>query len=153
MYDQTTWNRRFALLALRLTIGALSMFIGVYKIFVTGLENEFQWFQDLKQWFPTWLLWSVNVYAAYVELICGALLIVGLFRDYAIYLILSVLVIVTFGHSIEHEVWDVHQLFWRMTMLLPLLLLPAHWDPLRLDICFGPTRKLAGLAFPPKDAR
>lgn len=152
MHNPTGWNRPIALFGLRQTLAAVSMLIGFYKIFVTGLENEYQWFLELERWFPSWFLMSVNYYAAFVELIAGFLLCIGLFRDYALYFILSVLVIVTYGHSIEHEVWDMHQLVFRMLMLLPLLLLPAHWDVLRLDICFGPTRRLTGLSLPPQSA-
>jgi uncharacterized membrane protein YphA (DoxX/SURF4 family) len=133
MIDQTTLNRRIAMLGLRWVLGFLSMLLGYYKIFLTGLDAEFKWFLDLQQWFPVWLLHAVNYYTAFVELIAGFLLVIGFKRDWALYLILSVLVIVTFGHSVEHEIWDLHQLVFRLAMLLTLLLTPAEWDYFRLE--------------------
>ena len=139
------WNRRIAMLGLRLLIGTVSLLLGYHKIFVLGLDDQFKWFVRLEQWFPVWLLVTVNYYAAYVELIAGCLVFIGLLRDVALYLILSVLVIVTIGHSLEEAVWDMHQLVFRTLMLVPLLVLPASWDVFRLDMCFRATRELAGL--------
>jgi len=142
------WNRRFGLLGVRLIIATLSMLLGYHKIFVLGLEDQFKWFAALEQWFPVPILWAVNYYAAWVELIGGALLFVGLLRDVALYLILSVLVIVTIGHSLESAVWDVQQMVFRTMALVVLLLLPPQWDMLRADSLFGWTRRLAGLNRP-----
>lgn len=133
MSNATLWNRRVATLGVRLVLGILSMLLGVHKIFLEGLAAQMRWFVDLEPWFPMWVLISVNAYAAFVELIAGFMLCIGLKRDVALYLILSVLVIVTFGHSLERAVWDLHQLMFRLSMLVTLLLLPAEWDIIRLD--------------------
>jgi len=42
-------------------------------------------------------------------------------------------VIVTFGHGMEHEVWDMQQMAFRLAMIMTLLLLPPEWDVLRFD--------------------
>lgn len=127
----TARNRSVALLGMRWILASLSMWIGFHKI-AGGLDAQLVWFKDLNQWFPWWFLIAVNYYAAYVELIAGAALFMGVARDAALYLILSVLVIVTFGHSIEHMVWDMQHMVFRMLFLAPLLLLPAEWDSYRL---------------------
>ena len=141
MYDHTLWNRRIAILGVRLTLASVTMLLGYYKIIAAPIEEQYKWFIELEKWFPIWVLVSVNYYTAYVELIAGFLLFVGFMRDIALYLILSVLVMVTFGHNLEQGVWDMHQLVFRMLMLVPLLLLPSNWDVFRLDICFGLTRR------------
>lgn len=125
-------NRAVGLLCARLVIGVLSMLIGFHKIFLTGLEAELRWFQDLRAWFPDAVLRATNIYCAVVELIAGAMICLGLLRDQALYAIGSVLVIVTVGHSLEHEVWDIQQMIFRLALVLLLLLLPAEWDVVRL---------------------
>lgn len=133
MSPATDRNRAAGLLGLRLVIGCLSAQIGMFKLFIEGLEAQMQWFQTLEAWFPMWLLWGTNIYAAVVEFAAGLLLIAGLKRDWALWSILSVLVIVNFGHGLEAAVWDVHQLVFRLGMIVALLVLPAEWDRWRLD--------------------
>jgi uncharacterized membrane protein YphA (DoxX/SURF4 family) len=145
MQDVLTWNRRFGMLGVRLVIGTLSMLLGYHKIFTEGLDAQFKWFVDLELWFPIPVLVFVNYYAAYVELIAGLLVFIGLFRDWALYLILSVLVVVTIGHSLEHTVWDIQQLIFRLAAVVTLLLAPCGWDMLRADSLFRLTRRIAGL--------
>jgi len=150
MVSGTCLNRAVGLLATRLIIATLTMMIGYHKIVTEGLAAQMQWFAMLEAWFPHWVLVAVNYYAAYVELCAGALLFVGLLRDQAIYLILSVLVIVTIGHSLEATVWDIEQMAFRTIALVTLLLAPAAWDRLRLDALLqrrgngAPERKAAG---------
>lgn len=126
----TACNRAVALLGLRLILASITMWIGFHKI-AGGLEAQLVWFRELGRWFPHWVLVAVNDYAAWVELVAGAALFIGLARDVALYLILSVLVIVSFGHSIEHMVWDMQQIVFRMLFLSALLLLPGEWDRYR----------------------
>ncbi|MBL8551255.1 MAG: DoxX family protein [Hyphomonadaceae bacterium] len=128
-----SWNRPIGMLGLRLVIGLLSAQIAMHKIFLDGLESQMRWFQDLAVYFPDWFLRATNIYCAVVELVAGVMLILGLKRDWALYAILSVLVIVTFGHGMERAVWDIQQMVARLAMVVTLLLLPADWDVLRLD--------------------
>ena len=126
-------NRSIGTLGLRLVIGLLSFQIAMHKVFILGLESQLRWFQDLAAYFPDWVLRGTNIYCAAVELVAGAMLILGFKRDWALYAILSVLVIVTFGHGMEREVWDIQQMVFRLAMIVTLLLLPADWDVIRLD--------------------
>lgn len=133
MGEITQRNRAIGLFGARLVIGCLSAEIGMHKLFINGLASEMQWFQALHAWFPMWLLWGTNIYCAVVEFLGGLMLISGIKRDWALWAILSVLVIVNFGHGLEHEVWDIQQLVFRAGFLLLLLLLPAEWDVVRLE--------------------
>jgi uncharacterized membrane protein YphA (DoxX/SURF4 family) len=133
MDTQTLWNRRIALFGLRVMFGSVTMFVAYHKIFISSLAEQYKWFTGLEAYFPPPFLVGVNYYCAYVELICGFLILIGLFRDISLYLVLSVLVIVAFGHSLDRYVWDMAQVSFRTAMLLPLLLLPASWDIIRLD--------------------
>ncbi|MBN8829132.1 MAG: hypothetical protein J0G94_00540 [Sphingomonadales bacterium] len=145
----TQLNRQLGMLGMRLIIATLTMMIGYHKIVTEGLEAQMQWFVKLEAWFPHWVLVATNHYAAYVEMLAGFLLFIGLFRDQAIYLVLSVLVIVTIGHSLEATVWDIQQMAFRTAALATLLLAPAQWDLLRIDLLTAGTRKFAGLSDKP----
>lgn len=126
-------NRAIALLGVRLVIGCLSFQIGMFKLFIDGLPAQMRWFGALEAWFPLWLLWSTNIYAAVVEFMAGLLLVLGIWRDRALWAILSVLVIVNFGHGLEAAVWDIQQLVFRLALVALLLLLPEDWDWLRVE--------------------
>jgi len=126
-------NRAIGLVGLRVVIGCLSAQIGMFKLFIDGLQAQMVWFEKLSGWFPQWLLWGTNIYAAVVEFAAGLMLVLGIKRDWALWAILSVLVIVNFGHGFQGAVWDIQQLVFRLAMIIALLLLPAEWDVLRLD--------------------
>ncbi|MDB5682806.1 MAG: hypothetical protein JWM75_504 [Sphingomonas bacterium] len=121
------------MLGLRLVIGLLTFQIAMFKLFIDGLEAQLVWYKALTRWFPDWVLRATNVYAAVFELIGGTLVILGLKRDWGLWMILSVLVVVTFGHGMEAAVWDINQMVFRLAMVVALLLLPPEWDLLRLD--------------------
>lgn len=133
MTTTTAYNRAIGLLGVRLIIGCLSAQIGMFKLFIDGLADQMQWFERLEAWFPMWVLWGTNIYAAVVEFVAGLLLIFGIKRDWALWAILSVLVIVNFGHGLEAAAWDIQQLVFRTAMIGALLLLPEEWDVLRLE--------------------
>lgn len=133
MTPTTFRNRAIGLFGLRVIIGCLSFQLGMFKLFIDGLAAQMQWFEKLEAWFPSWLLWGTNIYAAAVEFVAGLMLVLGIKRDWALWAILSVLVIVNFGHGLEAAAWDVQQLVFRAAMIVLLLLLPAEWDVLRLD--------------------
>jgi uncharacterized membrane protein YphA (DoxX/SURF4 family) len=131
MTADTLRNRAIGLFGVRLIIGCLSFQIGMFKLFIDGLASQMQWFERLEAWFPLWLLWGTNVYAAVIEFVAGLMLVFGIKRDWALWAILSVLVIVNFGHGLEAAAWDIQQLVFRTAMIALLLLLPEEWDVIR----------------------
>jgi len=133
MKDAVNWNRSVGLWGARLVVGCLTFELGMHKLFIAGLASQMKWFEALAAWFPWPFLWAVNIYCGVVEFIAGLMLVVGIKRDWALWAILSVLVIVNFGHGLEHMVWDIQQLVFRLSMIVLLLLLPAEWDLFRLD--------------------
>jgi len=62
----------------------------VYNMFFKDFETTF---------LPKWLIWATAYYTSYVEMIGGFLLIIGLFKKYAMYLLAVALLIVSFGHK------------------------------------------------------
>ncbi len=128
-------NRNIAVLTLRLLLGFIFFFQGYGKVFKFGLSNVYNNFFKSKyeELLPDFLTLFTAYYTSYVELICGFMLIVGIKRDWALYALASVLVIVTFGHGLAEPIWDVSHVLVRAVFLIPLLLLPKEWDVFSLD--------------------
>jgi uncharacterized membrane protein YphA (DoxX/SURF4 family) len=130
LYMQNNQQQRAAgLLFLRLLLGVIFLMQGYGKIFTIGVGKLYgMFFASYEAMLPKWLLWSTAYYTSYIELIGGALLIVGLCRRRVLYLLALCLVIVSFGHGLAEPIWDLQHLFPRAVLLGALLLLPAEWD-------------------------
>jgi len=128
-------NKRIALLTIRLLLGFIFFFQGFGKIFKFGVDTVYNNFfaTTYKDILPEFLLQGTAYYTSYVEFLGGALLIIGLKRDYTLYALASVLIIVTFGHGLVEPIWDVSHVMYRAMLLIALLLLPKEWDHYRLD--------------------
>lgn len=128
-------NKAVAALLLRLLLGFIFLMQGYGKVFSWGVENVYQnfFYNSYKDLLPDFIIYSTAYYTSYIELIGGLLLIIGLKRDYALYALGSVLVIVTFGHGLKEPIWDLSHVMYRAILLITLLILPATWDKLSLD--------------------
>jgi uncharacterized membrane protein YphA (DoxX/SURF4 family) len=131
-------NKKIALLTIRLLLGFIFFFQGFGKIFKFGVDNVYNNFfaKTYNGILPEFLLQATAYYTSYIEFIGGALLIIGFKRDYTLYALASVLVIVTFGHGLVEPIWDLSHVLFRAILLLALLLLPQEWDHYRLDTLF-----------------
>ena len=96
----------------------------LYNMFFAPFERTF---------LPGWLIWGTAYYTTYVELICGFLLIIGLFRKYALYLLAIDLLIVSFGHGLLEPIWDLQHVMPRAILLIVILVAPMEWDRWNLD--------------------
>src|SRR4029078_7794756 len=110
---------------------------GVWKVFtLTPVGHAHRWFVDpyAKTFLPVWALWAAGVAIPFVELVGGALLLVG-FRVHAALLALGgVLVVVTFGHLVAEPLYPFHEhVIPRLALLLVLLVLPAEDERYSLD--------------------
>ena len=85
-------------------------------------------FKSYETTLPSFLLKMVAYYTCYIELIGGALIIIGLFRNYALYALGSVLLIVAFGHDMAQRIWDLSHVFPRAILLIIILVMPISWD-------------------------
>jgi putative oxidoreductase len=70
-------------------------------------------------------------------MICGLLLVLGLFRDVALYLLAADLAAVALMFSAMKAMWDMQFFFPRFIMVLLLLLLPSGTDRFCLDKLLG----------------
>lgn len=128
-------NQKIGLLTLRLLLGIIFFMQGWGKVVTWGLDNVYQnvFNGEQYQMLPDWLRLATAYYTSYVELIAGFLLIIGLKRDYALYALASVLVLVSFGHGMASPIWDLSHVMYRAILLLALLLLPKDWDSISMD--------------------
>jgi uncharacterized membrane protein YphA (DoxX/SURF4 family) len=82
---------------------------GVWKVFTLGpAAHAKMWFTELfsDTWLPTWSLELVGRTIPFVELIAGALLLLGLFTRWSALALGLVLVVVTFGHTLKEPLFS-----------------------------------------------
>jgi len=133
---RTYSNKAFAILFARLVLGLIFFMAGVYKVFVLGptghVQKYFLPFQDT--FLPTWSLWAVGFTIPFVELIAGALVIVGWKTRYALIALGIVLAIVTFGHLLHEPLYPFHEhVIPRLALLLFILVMPEELDKISID--------------------
>ena len=129
-------NKSIAVLTLRLILGFIFLMQGFGKVFTWGVENVYNmdfFYGTYKVLLPEFIIWATAYYTSYVELIAGLLVVLGLKRDYALYALASVLVIVTFGHGLADPVWNLSHVMYRTMLLVTLLILPREWDKFSMD--------------------
>jgi uncharacterized membrane protein YphA (DoxX/SURF4 family) len=127
---------------LRVILGILFFFQGFDKVFhvkISGVVDFFKNESREKKW-PTFILSSSAYFTSYAELICGGLLIVGLFKTWALYILGIDLILVVGAFSMLKPMWDMQLLFPRLILLAIILYLPVEWDLLSLDNLLGIAR-------------
>jgi uncharacterized membrane protein YphA (DoxX/SURF4 family) len=133
MNDKT--SRAAAIFFIRTLLGVIFLMQGYGKIFTYTVPKVYNlFFKDFEKTFlPKWLIWGTAYYSSYVELICGFLLIIGFFRQYACYLLAIDLLIVSFGHGLMEPIWDLQHVMPRAILLITILIAPAQWDKWHTD--------------------
>jgi uncharacterized membrane protein YphA (DoxX/SURF4 family) len=121
-------------------LGFIFFMAGVFKVFsLTPAGHVRKWFLPFQDTFlPVWSLWVVGLLIPFVELIGGALLLLG-WRVYSALLALgAVLVVVTFGHLLHDPLYPFHEhVIPRLALLLFLLVMPRDEDRFSLDRVLG----------------
>ena len=127
-------NKTIGIFILRVILGLIVMMQGFGKVFTWGLDNVYGMFKSYEETFlPKFILVFAAYFTSYVELIGGFLLVIGLFRNYALYALGAVLLIVSFGHGLSSPIWDLSHVFPRAVLLISLLLLPEEWDKWQVE--------------------
>ena len=126
----------FAILFARLVLGLIFFMAGLYKVFQLGpaghVQKYFLPYQDT--FLPTWSLWLVGFTIPFVELIAGALVMVGYQTRRALISLGIVLVIVTFGHLLKEPLYPFHEhVIPRLVLVLFVLVMPEEADHFSLD--------------------
>jgi uncharacterized membrane protein YphA (DoxX/SURF4 family) len=128
-------NQQIAVLTIRLLLGFIVFFQGFGKVFKLGLDAVYKNFflNSYGDILPEFILLFTSYYTSLAELICGALIIIGFKRDFALYILASVLIIVTIGHGIKEPIFDLSHIMYRAILVISLLLLPKKLDIFSID--------------------
>lgn len=138
--DKRNLDRSWALLFARLVLGLIFFMAGAWKVFQLGpLNHARKYFLPFADTFlPVWSLWFVGVTIPFVELIAGALVIIGLRTRDALVALGFVLAIVTFGHLLKEPLYEFHtHVIPRLALLLFILVLPRRDDRFSIDNLLG----------------
>ena len=122
----------------RVFLGCLFLFQGYDAIFKVKIQNVIGVFENdfAEKGIPRFLTVCASWFTTYTELICGFLLIIGLFEYAALYLLGANLIIAAIGFGINTPMWDTRHVFPRLVLILFLLVLPQSWNILSLDHLF-----------------
>src|SRR5437016_7584136 len=129
-------DRSWALLFARLVLGLIFFMAGVWKVFHLGpLEHARKYFLPFSDTFlPVWSLWATGVVIPFIELLGGALVILGLRTREALIALGFVLAIVTFGHLLKEPLYEFHtHVIPRLALLLFVFMLPREDDRFSVD--------------------
>jgi uncharacterized membrane protein YphA (DoxX/SURF4 family) len=130
--SRLTWAVFFA----RAVLGLIFFMAGCYKVFQLGPVGHVQrWFLPYSDTFlPVWSLWAVGLAIPFVELLGGALVLVGWRTRAALLALGFVLVVVTFGHLLKAPLYPFHEhVIPRLALLVFVLAVPAEEDRLSVD--------------------
>ena len=131
-----TVDRAWALLFARLVLGLIFFMAGVMKVFQLGpLNHARKYFLPFADTFlPVWSLWATGVVIPFVELIAGAMVMLGLRVREALIALGAVLVVVTFGHLLANPLYEFHtHVIPRLALLLFVFTLPRDYDHFSVD--------------------
>jgi putative oxidoreductase len=130
------FDRAWAILFARLVLGLIFFMAGVMKVFQLGpLNHARKYFLPFADTFlPVWSLWGMGVVIPFVELIAGAMVILGLRVREALVALGFVLAVVTFGHLLREPLYEFHtHVIPRLALVLFILVLPRGDDRFSLD--------------------
>src|SRR4029077_5077280 len=133
---KTNLNRAWAILFARLVLGLIFFMAGVMKVFQLGpLEHARKYFLPFADPFlPVWSLWAVGISIPFIELIGGALIILGLRTRGALIALGCILVVVTFGHLLHDALFNFSgHVIPRLALLVFVLWCPREDDRFSLD--------------------
>lgn len=132
-------NIAIAVLTARVLAGILFTFQGSDKIFKVGMQQLFLTMKSTlgDRKLPDGLIRLVALGTSWIEFIGGLLLIAGLFTPWVTYVLCLDLIIVSAGFSMAKPMWDSGHVFFRLALLLFLLLAPVPSHCISLDCLFG----------------
>ncbi len=146
-------SRRWAIFFAREVLGLIFFMAGVYKVFrLTPVGHAHKYFVDpyADTFLPSWSLWLTGLTVPVVELVAGALLIVGLRVREALLALGFVLVLVTFGHLLKEPLYAFHtHVIPRLALLLFILVFPRKEDSFSLDSLLAKRRERLSAAREP----
>ncbi len=102
-------NKGVASFFIRISLALFVGMIGYQKVFIISPYNHAkQFFIDgfKDHWIPEWLLWTLGYSIPFVELLCGLMLLIGLFVRFNAIVIGLLLLIVAYGHLLQDAFYN-----------------------------------------------
>lgn len=130
-------NKGTASFFIRTSLALFVGMIGYQKVFVIGAYNHANNFfiQGFKEhWIPEWLLWALGYSIPFVELLCGLMLLIGIFVRFNTVTIGFLLLVVAYGHLLQDAFYNpVSHWLPRFILMIALLLLYDKGDKYSLE--------------------
>lgn len=119
----------------RVFLGLLFFFQGWDAVFGVGIKQVIQTVESplSGKGIPRFFIVAGSWFTSYAALLGGLLLITGLFKYAALYVLGIDLMLAAAVFGIVKPMWDMQFVFPRLVLLLFLLIVPAAWDMLSLD--------------------
>jgi uncharacterized membrane protein YphA (DoxX/SURF4 family) len=119
----------------RVFLGLLFFLQGYDKVFRIGVKGVIKTVHDplALKGIPAFFSNVGVFFTSYIELICGALLIIGFAKYYCLYLLGFDLLFAALAFGIVEPVWDMRHIFPRLALLIFLLIIPSQWDVVSVD--------------------
>src|ERR1700704_1676171 len=131
------WRRAWALFFARGVLGLIFFMAGLWKVFqLTPAGHAHRYFVDpyADTFLPAWALWAAGVAWPIVELVAGALVLVGWRIREAAVALGFVLLVVTFRHLLKQPLYAFHEhVIPRLALLLFVLMFAPEADRCSLD--------------------
>lgn len=124
-----------AVLIARVFLGFLFLFQGYDAVFNIKIKNVIYTYQNsfASKGIPRFVTVMGSWFTSYSEMICGLLLVFGLFKYYSLYILGIDLILASIAFGITTPMWDMRHVFPRLLLLMFLLFVPAAWDQFSLD--------------------
>jgi thiosulfate dehydrogenase (quinone) large subunit len=130
-------DRAWAIFFCRAILGLIFFMAGIYKCFqMTPIGHARHFFVQpyADTFLPAWSLWLTGTVVPVVELVAGALVLVGFKTRPALLSLGGVLVLVTFGHLLKEPLYEFHtHVIPRLALLTLVLVLPSEEDTISFD--------------------
>lgn len=130
-------RQAWAILFARGVLGFIFFMAGVWKVFtLTPAGHAHRYFVDpyADSFLPVWALWALGVTVPVVELVAGALMLLGWRVREASIALGGVLLVVTFGHLVKEPLYAFHtHVIPRLALLLFVMLFPRETDRFSVD--------------------
>ncbi len=138
-------RKAWAILFARGVLGLIFFMAGFWKVFtLTPASHARNLFVEpfAETFLPAWSLWLTGVTVPVVELVAGALVLLGWRLREALIALGVVLLLVTFGHLLIDPLYEFHtHVIPRLALLLFVLLIPREADRFSLDAWLARRRK------------
>ena len=133
-------NKALALLVIRIVAGILFFMQAYDRLFNVRIESVLNSFEEVlsRRNIPKFIQRFVVILSSYIELGGGMMLVLGVFKYLALYMLGLNLLFAALVFSLIKPVWDMQFYFPRLVLVIALLLLPSGWDVFTIDYLLNP---------------